>query len=88
ALTIIDVRDREAFNLLHIQGAISMPLISLVDAVSRNLEQERDIYVYGDSEAMTAAAANYLREAGYENVAELTDGLSAWKAAQYPIEGI
>ncbi|PSN12432.1 rhodanese-like domain-containing protein, partial [filamentous cyanobacterium CCP5] len=23
ALTIIDVRDREAFNLLHIQGAIS-----------------------------------------------------------------
>ncbi|MBE9137870.1 rhodanese-like domain-containing protein [Nodosilinea sp. LEGE 07088] len=87
ALTIIDVRDRAAFNELHIQGAVSMPLPMLVDAVSRNLEQERDIYVYGDSDEMTATATGQLRAAGFQKVAELAGGLAAWQAAKYPIEG-
>jgi rhodanese-related sulfurtransferase len=30
ALTIIDVRDRDAFNISHICGAISLPLNELV----------------------------------------------------------
>ena len=87
ALTIIDVRDRAAFNQLHIQGAVSMPLDVLVNTVSRNLEQERDIYIYGDSDDMTATAAGHLRAAGFQKVAELSGGLTTWKAAKYPIEG-
>lgn len=88
ALTSIDVREHAAFSESHIQGAISMPLDTLVEMASRNLEQERDIYLYSDSDSMTTDAANQLRTAGYQHVAELLGGLSAWKTAQYPVEGI
>lgn len=87
ALTIIDVRDREAFNTNHILGAISMPMTGLVGQATNNLEFVRDIYVYGETDTETEAAAAQLRQAGFENVAELIGGLAAWKAAGYPIEG-
>lgn len=88
ALTIVDVRNREVFNISRITGAISMPLDELVARTSASLEIERDIYVYGESDEQTAAAASHLREAGYQNVAELVGGLAAWKAAGYPTEGV
>lgn len=84
ALTIIDVRSREAFNTSNIMGAISLPMDELVDRALINLELVRDIYVYGSTDEETATAANLLREAGYENVAELLGGLAAWKAAGFP----
>ncbi len=87
ALTIIDVRDRNLFNTSHISGAVSLPMNELVDRALVNCELTRDIYVYGSTPEQTTLAAAQLREAGYLNVAELTGGLGAWKAANYPIEG-
>lgn len=87
ALTIIDIRSRDAFNAGRITGAISMPVDELVARVSASLESERDIYLYGDTDEQTAEAAAKLREAGYENVAELLGGLAAWKAANGSVEG-
>ena len=87
ALTIIDVRSREAFNKNRITGSISMPVDELVARASTSFELERDIYVYGETDEATAAAANKLREAGYQRIAELIGGLAAWKAANGPVEG-
>lgn len=87
ALTIIDVRDRVAFNECRISGAISMPADELVARASMSLEQERDIYVYGGTDEFTSQAATTLRDAGYENVAELMGGLGAWQAASGATEG-
>jgi rhodanese-related sulfurtransferase len=87
ALTIIDVRSQDAFNTSHITGAVSFPLEQLVDRALMNLELVRDIYVYGSSDETTASAAALLKEAGYQNVAQLLGGLAAWKAAGYPVEG-
>jgi rhodanese-related sulfurtransferase len=87
ALTIIDVRDRGAFNTSRIMGAVSLPMSQLVSGALNNLELDRDIYVYGRNEEETAAAAAQLSAAGYKNVAELLGGLPAWKAAGFPIEG-
>jgi rhodanese-related sulfurtransferase len=87
ALTIIDVRNHHAFNISHITGTVSIPLRQLVEQALVNLELVRDIYVYGSSDEETALAAAVLKEAGYQNVAELLGGLAAWKAAGYPIEG-
>lgn len=86
AFTIIDVRDRAAFNEAHIMGAISFPSEELLPRVEANLERERDIYLYSDTDEETANAAARLREAGFERVAKLTGGLGAWKAAGYPVE--
>lgn len=88
ALTIIDIRPTPEFNQSHIQGAISLPMESLVTRAPQTLEMSRDIYIYSDSDEETATAAAQLREAGYSNVSELTGGLAAWKAVGYPVEAI
>lgn len=87
ALTIIDVRSRDAFNKSHISGAISLPMDELVNRVQMNIELIRDIYVYGATDEQTKEAAEQLRAAGYESVAELQGGLSGWKANKFAIEG-
>ncbi|MDJ0508734.1 MAG: rhodanese-like domain-containing protein [Crocosphaera sp.] len=86
ALTIIDVRSREAFNISHITGATSIPMDQLVDKALVCFELVRDIYVYGATDKETALAVSELKAAGYQNVAELVGGLQAWKAAGYPVE--
>jgi rhodanese-related sulfurtransferase len=88
ALTIIDVRSRDAFNYAHIMGAISFPMSTLVNRAQASLELTRDIYVYGETDEETAAAANALREAGFTSVSELKGGLAAWKSARYQTEGV
>lgn len=87
ALTIIDVRERDAFDVSHISGAISLPMNELVSRALNNLELERDLYVYGSTDEQTADAAARLRTAGYQNVAEVKGSLTAWKANNFPIEG-
>jgi rhodanese-related sulfurtransferase len=87
ALTIIDVRSREAYNDGRIMGAISLPLNELIVRIQGSLELSRDIYIYGETDEETAAAANALREAGFTSVSELLGGLNAWKAAKYQVEG-
>ncbi|NEQ54604.1 MAG: rhodanese-like domain-containing protein [Leptolyngbya sp. SIO3F4] len=87
ALTIVDVRDRKAFNESRILGAVFMPAGELVSLASTSLESERDIYVYGSTDEETTKAATQLRDAGYQNVAELMGGLGAWQAASGATEG-
>jgi rhodanese-related sulfurtransferase len=87
ALTIVDVRDRDAFNTSHIMGAIAMPMNELVSRARASLEPIRDIYVYGETDQQTAEAASKLRDAGYQHIAELVGGLAAWKMAKYSTSG-
>lgn len=88
ALTIIDTRDREAFNQERITGALPMAKEQLPEAVLPELEYTRDIYLYGDSAESTSEAANQLRQAGYQKVAEIRGGLSGWKDVGGPTEGV
>ena len=87
ALTIIDVRPRELFNITHIRGSIPMPMDEPNNLTLASLELSRDIYIYAETNEQTAAAANKLRQAGYQHVSELIGGLTSWKKAKYPIEG-
>ncbi len=87
ALTILDVRDRAAYNRSRIMGALSMPMTDLVERAIATVELTRDIYVYGETDDETAIVAQVLRTAGFLSVSELRGGLAAWKALGYPIEG-
>lgn len=86
-LTIVDVRDHDAFNQCRITGAISIPQEDLQEIGSFALLDRRDIYVYGESDDDTAAAANQLRELGFDRVAEMKGGLAAWKEIGGALEG-
>ncbi len=87
ALTILDVRQREAFNQARIMGSMCMPIDELVERAKSSLEPTRDIYVYAESDEQTAQAASLLRQAGFTNVAELRGGLDAWRAIAGSTEG-
>ena len=86
ALTIIDARPRELFNLNRILGSISMPMNEPAYLTLSSLELNRDIYIYAETDKQTGVAANMLRQAGYQNVSELIGGLTAWNRAKYPTE--
>jgi len=86
-LTIVDVRDHDAFNQCRILGAITMPMDKLEEIASFALLPKRDIYVYGASDEETTSAASQLREMGFSRVAELKGGLKQWKEIAGPLEG-
>lgn len=86
-LTIIDVRDRDSFNRERIMGAVLMSMENLISQMHQLAESNRDIYVYGASTQDTVNAAAQLDRAGFQRVAVLEDGLSAWKAAGGATEG-
>lgn len=87
ALTILDVRERNAFNKARIMGAMAMPADELVERAKSALESNRDIYIYGANDGETASAATKLRQAGFLRVAEIQGGLDQWKAIGGPTEG-
>jgi rhodanese-related sulfurtransferase len=87
ALTIVDVRDRETFNMGHITGAVPMPLENLLETAQNSIASERDIYLYGESEEQASEAVKMLREAGFTNVAQIEGGFAAWKEIAGPTEG-
>ena len=86
ALTIIDIRDRALFNESHIMGAISMPMVELLERVQAALEYDRDIYLYSHTDEEATTAAQTLRDAGYQKVSVLRGGVAAWKAANFQVE--
>ena len=79
-LTIIDTRDRESFLKERITGAM------LIDDVA-NLPENREIYIYGDSNQKTEETANDLRQKGFESISEIQGGLAGWKAVEGSTEG-
>jgi rhodanese-related sulfurtransferase len=87
--TVLDVRDREAFNKSRIMGAMPFPLNdeAVAERTIGTLEPNREIYVYGDSDEEASRGAAKLREHGFTEVAELQGGLSAWKNIGAPTEG-
>jgi rhodanese-related sulfurtransferase len=87
-LTIIDVRDHDAFNHGRIQGSMNMPLDRVDASADYSIPQDRDIYVYGADENQTSQAAAKLREVGFRKVAELKGGLTAWREIDGAMEGI
>jgi rhodanese-related sulfurtransferase len=86
-LTVIDIRDRDAYNTERIAGAIPVNLHQLPGLIKPILELDRDIYVYGESEQDTSLAAQRLRQAGFVRISELQGGLEAWKAIGGSTEG-
>lgn len=86
-LTILDVRDRAAFDDCRILGALNAPVDSLPEAIQEHLQFKRDIYIYGDSADQAESAAQVLRQSGFHKVAILEGGLETWKQIGGAIDG-
>ncbi len=87
ALSIVDIREHEAFHQGHITGAMSMPMEQLAEMKSA-LQANRDTYLYGDTNEQAHTAAELLRAAGFKAVTHVMGGLNAWHEIGGSTEGV
>ena len=83
----IDVRTAKEFSGGHAAGAINIPLDSLNTNLS-GLEKSEPVYLICETGNRSLSAALILKDAGFNNVLNVSGGTVAWKAANLPMESV
>ena len=76
-LSLVDVREIEEFEALHLEGAHNLPLSQLADTYEQ-LDKEQLHYVICKSGMRSARACQFLEEHGYE-VINVQGGMTAFE---------
>ena len=77
SLTVLDVREVEEFEALHLEGAHNLPLSQLADIYDQ-LDKDHLHYVICKSGMRSARACQFLSEQGYE-VINVQGGMLAFE---------
>ncbi|MEH6609736.1 MAG: rhodanese-like domain-containing protein [Halioglobus sp.] len=86
-ITLLDVREREAYRGGHIPGAMVIPRGQLELSVNEQLpDPTRRIVVYCQFGKISTLATATLRDMGFTRAVALDGGIEQWKAAGYPLE--
>jgi sulfur-carrier protein adenylyltransferase/sulfurtransferase len=81
---LLDVREREEYREGHLDGAVSLPRGFLEIRVEEAVpDKSAPIIAYCAGGVRSLIAARTLKEMGYENVASMSGGYTAWKNAGY-----
>ena len=75
SLSVLDVREVEEFETLHLEGARNLPLSQLADTYEQ-LDKTQPYYVICKSGIRSARACQFLAEHGYE-VVNVQGGMDA-----------
>jgi hydroxyacylglutathione hydrolase len=81
---LIDVRQSSEFDDAHVPGSVHIMAGTLRDRLAE-LPRDRPIATICASGYRSAIAASLLRAAGFTDVAWVSDGVPAWKAAGRPV---
>ncbi len=85
-MTILDVRERDAYLAGHIPGARLLPRGQLELRVNQELpDPTRRILVCCELGQISTLAASTLREMGFLHTVALDGGTKAWREAGYPV---
>jgi rhodanese-related sulfurtransferase len=93
-LLLLDVRERNEFETLHIRGSLNIPRGILETACEYGYEEtepqlasarEREIVVICRSGNRSALAALSMQVLGYQKVSSLKTGLKGWTDAELPL---
>ena len=85
-LTVLDVRERDAFEMGHIPGARLLPRGQLELRVNDELtDPTRRILVYCEFGRVSTLATATLRQMGYRGAVALDGGMKAWRDAGYAV---
>ena len=77
SLSVLDVREEEEFEALHLEGALNYPLSQLADTYDQ-LDKSQSYYVICKSGKRSARACQFLAERGYE-VINVQGGMDAFE---------
>ncbi len=81
----IDVRTPEEYAGGHAARSENIPLDTLTASFDK-LEKSEPVYIICQTGSRSQQAANILKEAGINNVRNVTGGTVAWQAAGLPME--
>jgi rhodanese-related sulfurtransferase len=84
---LLDCRTAEEYRSGHLEGALQADWTDREQFAerTRHLDKARPVYVYCLSGGRSAAAADYLRRQGYDNVVNMAGGINAWKRENMPV---
>lgn len=85
---VIDVRAKAVSEYRHIQGALLLPLALLRAGLPPSLtahKTQRIVVYCGDGVNVGPEATHLLRQAGYANAVNMTQGYSGWTNAKLPV---
>jgi rhodanese-related sulfurtransferase len=94
-LLIVDVREPDEFDAMHIRGSLSVPRGILESAAEWDYEEtepelvqarDREVVVVCRSGYRSVLAAHSLQVLGFKDVVSLKTGLRGWKDYEQPME--
>ena len=86
-LTVLDVRERDAYEEGHIPGARLLPRGQLELRVNEDLsDPTRRILAYCEFGRISTLATATLRQMGFQSAVALDGGMKAWRAAGYAVK--
>lgn len=80
---VLDVRQPEEWNQLHVPGATLIPLDQLASRVNE-VPKDKEVVVICRSGNRSQAGRDILLQAGFEKVTSVSGGIIAWRNAGYP----
>jgi rhodanese-related sulfurtransferase len=86
---LLDVRTAAEYNSGHIKNALQSDWTNKDQFKDRTsyMDKDKPVYVYCLSGARSSAAAEWMRNNGYQQVYNLAGGINAWKKDDKPTEG-
>lgn len=82
---VVDVREPAEYAAGHIPAALSLPQADLATRLDE-LPKERELLMACQGGSRSLKAAEFLKQMGYERVANLQGGTAGWAAAGRPLE--
>ena len=80
---ILDVREPQEWDQVHIPDATLVPLGQLPDRLSE-IPKDQEVVVVCRSGNRSATGRDILLKAGYTTVTSMAGGMNQWQAAGYP----
>jgi len=85
-VVLLDVTDKNEFELGHLPGAINISRGTLEFKVATLIpDKNSKIIVYCGTDRRSPLATMTMNDLGYKNAVNMAGGLKAWKEAGYPI---
>lgn len=82
---LLDVREPDEFERGHVRGAVNLPQADLATRLDE-IPRDRPILTICQSGTRSLRSAQFLRQQGFQNVANIVGGTSAWRAAGRPVD--
>lgn len=83
---LLDVRTPEEYTKGRINTSINLPVVDVANKIETVIpDKNQEIYVYCLSGSRSVIAVDTMIKKGYSNVFNMTSGLLAWRAKQFPL---